>query len=110
LLFAAMFRFLPDAKVAWRNVGAGAILTAALFTIGKYLIGLYLGRSGTATSYGAAGSFVLVVLWIYYSSLIFLFGAEFTVAWSEAYSGKIEPKEGAAKVHTEEKLHPPQAA
>ena len=103
VLFAAMFKVLPDAKIRWRDVSIGAGITAVLFTIGKFLIGIYLGRSGTASAYGAAGSFVLIVLWIYYSSLIVLFGTEFTTAWVESYCGPIQPKRGAVKIHTEEK-------
>jgi membrane protein len=109
-LFAAMFKVLPDARIAWRDVWIGALLTAILFTVGKFLIGLYLGHSGAASTYGTAGSFVLIVLWIYYSSIIFLFGAEFTAAWSEAHSGSITPKPGAVKVQTQEKLDPRAAA
>ncbi len=109
-LFAAMFKLLPDADIKWRDVWTGAVITAILFTFGKFLIGLYLGHSGTASAYGAAGSFVLVVLWFYYSSLIFLVGAELTAAWSEARSGSIRPKPGAVKVVTEEKVEPRQAA
>jgi membrane protein len=109
-LFAAMFKVLPDAKIRWRDVWIGAGLTALLFTIGKFLIGMYLGHSGTASAYGAAGSLVLVVLWIYYSSMIFLFGAEFTAVWSQAHSGAVQPKPGAVQVTTEEKLEPKHAA
>jgi membrane protein len=109
-LFAAMFKVLPDAKIRWRDVWIGAFITAILFTVGKFLIGLYLGHSGAATAYGAAGSLVLIVLWINYSSLIFLFGAEFTAVWAETHSGTVQPKPGAVKVVTEEKLSPQQAA
>lgn len=84
-LFGAAFKFLPDAKTRWRDVGLGAFLTAALFTLGKSLIGLYLGRSAIGSTYGAAGSFVLVLLWINYSSQIFFFGAEFTKAWADTH-------------------------
>lgn len=82
-LFALLFRFLPDAKVAWRDAAAGALMTAALFTVGKHLIGFYLGRSATASAYGAAGSVILLLLWVYYSSQIVLLGAEFTRLWAE---------------------------
>lgn len=109
-LFAAMFKVLPDAKNGWRHAWTGAIITAILFTVGKYLIGVYLGHSSTASAYGAAGSLVLIVLWIYYSSLIVLFGAEFTVVRTEAKSGAVEPKPGAVKVHVEEVEHRPRAA
>ncbi len=77
-LFAAIFKILPDAKIAWRDVWLGAALTSLLFTIGKLLIGLYLGKSSTASSFGAAGSFAVLLVWIYYSAMIVFFGAEFT--------------------------------
>jgi membrane protein len=77
-LFAAIFKMLPQVALAWRDVWVGAIGTAALFTAGKYLIGVYLGNSGVTSSYGAAGSLVALLLWIYYSAQIFFFGAEFT--------------------------------
>lgn len=110
MLFAAMFKVMPDAKIGWRQAWTGAIITAVLFTVGKFLIGVYLGHSSAASAYGAAGSLVLIVLWIYYSSLILLLGAEFTVVRTEAKLGKIEPKPGAVKVHVEEIEHPRQAA
>jgi membrane protein len=103
-LFASMFKVLPDAQIRWRDVWTGAAITSLLFTGGKFLIGLYLGHSSTANAYGAAGSFVLIVLWIYYSSLILLFGAELTATWSETYAGPIEPKPGAVRARTEEKI------
>lgn len=77
-MFAAIFKMLPQAKLAWRDVCIGSLGTAALFTLGKYLIGVYLGNSGVTSSYGAAGSLVALLLWIYYSAQIFFFGAEFT--------------------------------
>jgi len=98
VLFAAMYKVLPDVEIRWRDVWFGAAITAVLFTIGKFLIGLYLGHSGTVSSYGAAGSLVLIVLWVYYSSLIVLFGAELTARWSEMRSGQVRPKPGAIKV------------
>ncbi len=78
LLFSMMFKYLPDAPVLWKDVWLGAVLTALLFTIGKYLIGLYLGRSSTTSVFGAAGSLVTLLIWVYYSAQIFFFGAEFT--------------------------------
>jgi membrane protein len=83
VLFAAIFRVLPDTYIPWRDVWAGASLTALLFTIGKALIGLYLGKSSLSSAYGAAGSFVVILVWTYYSSLIVLMGAEFTQVWVE---------------------------
>ena len=82
VLFAAIYKVLPDRHLEWRDVVVGAIATAALFTIGKSLIGWYLGSSAVASSYGAAGALLLVLLWVYYSSEIFLLGAEFTRAYS----------------------------
>jgi membrane protein len=78
LLFTLIYKVLPDTPVAWRDVWAGAVLTAALFTVGKLGIGLYLGKSGLASGYGAAGSLVLLIVWVYYSAQILLFGAEIT--------------------------------
>lgn len=109
-LFAAMFKVLPDARIQWGDVWIGAGLTSLLFTIGKTLIGIYLGHSGVASAYGAAGSFVLIVLWINYSALIFLLGAELTAAWSEAHARPAEPKPGAVRVNLEEKVEPPPRA
>jgi membrane protein len=91
LLFALLFKVLPDAKIAWKDVWFGAAVTALLFTIGKYLIGLYLAKSSTASTYGAAGSLVLVLSWIYYSSLTLFFGAEFIQVYANRYGSRIEP-------------------
>lgn len=77
-LFAAIFKLLPDVKIAWNDVSIGAVFTAALFTIGKFVMGWYLGREATASAYGATGALAIVLLWVYYSSIILLFGAEFT--------------------------------
>lgn len=82
LMFAMIFKVLPHARPAWSDVWVGAVLTAALFTAGKYLIGLYLGKAAVGSSFGAAGSFVVLLFWIYYSSLILLFGAEFTQVYA----------------------------
>jgi membrane protein len=82
LLFGLIFKLLPDAPVAWGDVWIGAAVTALLFTAGKYLLGLYLALSSTTSAFGAAGSLVLILLWVYYSSQILLFGAEFTYAYS----------------------------
>lgn len=105
-VFAMLYRFLPDIKLHWRDVGVGALMTAILFTIGRYLLGLYLGNSGTASAYGAAGSFVLILLWINYSSQIVLFGAEFTQVFSRRYgslrnTSKRGPKPEEAKLEPE---------
>ncbi len=104
LLFAAMFKVLPDAKIAWKDVWIGALITALLFTIGKFLIGLYLGNKDMSSTYGQAGSLVLVLLWVYYSSMIFFFGAELTQVWIRRRGREIEPAEGAVRV-VETKQH-----
>ncbi len=97
LLFAAIFKVLPDAKVQWRHVWAGAIFTATLFVIGKSILAWYLGRQATESSYGAAGALALVLLWVYYSSLILLFGAEFTQVWANWRGHPIEPAADAQR-------------
>lgn len=84
LLFALIFKLLPDAPVAWRDVWFGAVTTAVLFSVGKYVIGLYLGRTGIGSAYGAAGSLVVVIVWVYYASIIVLFGAALTYARSRS--------------------------
>ena len=94
-LFAMMFKLLPDAKIAWRDVAVGAALTALLFTVGKFGIGLYLGKSDVGTAYGAAGSLVVVLVWVYYSTQILLFGAEFTQVYANTYGSLIRPAENA---------------
>jgi membrane protein len=101
LLFAALFKVMPDAKIAWRNVWVGAVVTAVLFVLGKFLIGFYLGQSNPGQAYGAAGSLAVLLLWIYYSSLILLFGAEFTETWAETRGQGIEPERGAVRVTRE---------
>ena len=98
LLFAAMFKILPDAVIAWRDVWIGAVTTALLFVAGKFLIGLYLGGTNPGNAYGAAGSLAIILIWIYYSSMILLFGAEFTQAWAVNRGSGIEPEEGAVKL------------
>jgi len=94
-LFALMFKVLPDAQVAWRDVWVGAALTALLFTIGKFAIGLYLGKSDVGSAYGAAGSLVIVLVWVYYSAQILLFGAEFTQVYANRVGASIVPSENA---------------
>jgi membrane protein len=83
LLFAAIFKVLPDRRLHWRDVAVGALATALLFSLGKMVIGWYIGGSGVAQRYGATGALVLVLLWVYYSAQVFLLGAEFTRAWAE---------------------------
>ena len=87
LLFAMIYQFLPDVDLRLRHVWVGALVTAGLFNIGKYLIGLYLGTSGVASAYGAAGSVVVLLVWVYYSAQIVLLGAEFTRAYVERFGG-----------------------
>ncbi|HEX4612110.1 MAG TPA: YihY/virulence factor BrkB family protein [Urbifossiella sp.] len=91
LMFAMIYKFLSYARPDWSDVGVGAAITAALFTAGKYLIGLYLGRAAVGSSFGAAGSFVVLLFWIYYSSLILLFGAEFTQVYAQSYGSGLTP-------------------
>ncbi len=102
LLFAVVFKVLPDAKVKWRDVITGSIFTAVLFLAGKWLINYYLSRSATLSVYGAAGAVVLIVLWIYYSSAILYFGAEFTKVYANKYGNKISPNSYAVFVEKKE--------
>ena len=97
-LFALIFKFLPDTEVAWGDVWAGALFTSALFAVGKWLIGLYLGRSGLESTYGAAGSVVILVVWVYYAAQIFFFGAEMTQAYARRHGSRQgdQPKAAAA--------------
>jgi membrane protein len=98
VLFAMIFKFLPDAKIAWRDVWIGAALTSLLFNIGKTLIGLYLGSGSVASAYGAAGSLIILLLWVYYSAQILFFGAEFTQVYANRLGSKVQPDEDAVKV------------
>jgi len=93
LLFAMIFKILPDAKIAWWQVWLGASLTALLFSIGKFFIGLYLGRSSMASSYGVAGSFVVLLVWVYYSSQILYLGAEMTKVYADMSGARVRPTE-----------------
>jgi membrane protein len=95
LLFAMIFKVLPDVKIAWGDVWIGAGATALLFTLGKFLIGLYLGKAGVGSAYGAAGSLVVFVVWVYYSAQILYFGAEFTKAYANHFGSHIRPAENA---------------
>ncbi|MBW3570960.1 MAG: YihY/virulence factor BrkB family protein [Gemmatimonadetes bacterium] len=100
-LFAAIYKVLPDARIAWKDVWVGAAVTALLFTIGKFLLGMYLGRSNPGEAFGAAGSLALLLVWIYYSAMIVLFGAEFTQAWAVRKGSGIEPEPGARRMYDE---------
>lgn len=102
LLFALIFRYLPDAEVTWRDVWVGALCTALLFNVGKLLIGLYLGHSSTASTFGAAGSVAVLLLWVYYSSVILLFGAEVTQAYAAHHGAGVVPSRQAVRVVTTE--------
>jgi membrane protein len=95
LLFAMLFKVLPDVKIAWRNVRVGAVFTAFLFTAGKFLLGFYIGRSSVVSAYGAAGSLVLILLWVYYSAQILFLGAEMTRAYAERSGAPLEPSSHA---------------
>jgi membrane protein len=95
LLFALIYKVLPDVEISWQDVWVGATITAVLFAVGKFLIGFYLGRGGVASAYGAAGSLVALLLWIYYSALIFFLGAEMTQAYARVYGKRLRPPRGA---------------
>ena len=97
LLFAMIYQFLPDVNLRLRDVWVGALVTAGLFSVGKFLIGLYLGTSGVATAYGAAGSVVVLLIWVYYSSQVVLLGAEFTKAYVERLGARPAPSPHAKK-------------
>lgn len=95
VLFALLFKFLPDAKIKWKSIWVGAFLTAVLFTLGKFLLGLYFGKADPSSTYGAAGSIVLILLWVSYSCLILFFGAEFTWVFAKSYGYTITPNKHA---------------
>jgi len=105
-LFAMIYKFLPDVRIEWRDVGVGAALTSLLFTIGKMLIGIYLGTSGVTSAYGAAGSLITVLLWVYYSSLIFFLGAEFTQVYARDYGSGVVPAENAQSLAVAQQIEP----
>jgi membrane protein len=102
LLFAAIYKFLPDAEIKWQNVWVGSILTAVLFVVAKFALGVYFGKSDPGSAYGAAGSIILIMLWVSYAGLILLFGAEFTRLYADAQGDSIQPTEVA-----EHKKQPP---
>lgn len=101
LLFAMIYKILPDVKIEWSDVWVGALVTGVLFVIGKWALGFYLGSSSLESTYGAAASLVLILLWVYYSAQILFFGAEFTQVYARRYGSKLEPEEGAIRL-TEE--------
>src|ERR687897_3133090 len=98
LLFALIYKYVPDVEIQWRDVWVGAALTSILFTIGKYLIGLYIGTSGVSSTFGAAGSLITILVWVYYSSLIFFLGAEFTRVYATQYGSGVAPAENAQRM------------
>lgn len=102
ILFAGMYKFLPDAKVKWRDVWMGAFLTAVLFVIAKFALGFYFGNSNPASTYGAAGSIILIMLWVSYSGMILLFGAEFTQVYAKRHGRKIMPTDTAVSTAGED--------
>ncbi|MDZ7742856.1 MAG: YihY/virulence factor BrkB family protein [Bacteroidota bacterium] len=95
VLFALMFKYLPDAKIKWKHVWIGSVFTAFLFDIGKFGLGLYFGKLNPEIGYGAAGSIILIMLWVSYSSMIVFYGAEFTRAYADYISGRVAPTESA---------------
>lgn len=101
LLFGVIFKVLPDVKISWKDVRSGALFTAVLFMIGRFLIGFYISTTGTGSTYGAAGSLIVILVWVYYTAAILYFGAEFTQVYAEYAGVKIEPAEFA--VHIEQK-------
>jgi membrane protein len=100
LFFALVFKFLPDAKIAWSDVGMGAIMTSILFAIGRSLLGWYLGQTSFASTYGAAGSLIVLLAWVYYSAQILFLGAEFTEVYARKYGSHITPTRHSMKVTT----------
>ena len=100
VVFAMLFKVLPDARVKWKDVWVGSLVTTVLFALGKYLIGFYLGNSSFNSAYGAAGSLVIILVWVYYSTVIFLFGAELTFVYAKEIGGGIQPYSNAVKVET----------
>jgi len=102
VVFGAIFKVLPDAKIKWRDVITGAFITACLFLLGKYGIGYYLGRSNMGSVYGAAGSIIILMVWVYYSSAILYLGSVFTKVYATNFGGKIQPGEFSVWIKTEE--------
>ena len=101
-LFAIIFKFLPDVRISWKDVRVGAIATALLFMLGRYLIGLYLELAGTGSTFGAAGSIIVVLTWVYYTAAILYFGAEFTQVYAEKFGTSIRPAPYAVHVVQQE--------
>ena len=106
LLLSLIFKFLPDVKIRWRDVWIGALLTALLFALGKWALGLYLGSGSAASAYGAASSLITLLLWVYYSSQILLFGAEFTQVYADYFGSRVVPDKHAVRVERTETEQP----
>lgn len=106
LFFAMIYKILPDAEVSWGDVGVGAAATAFLFGVGKFLLALYLGGQSFGSTYGAAGSILILLLWVYYSAQIFLFGAEFTQVYARRFGSRIVPATEAVRVTSASQLQP----
>ncbi|GEP51908.1 hypothetical protein FNO01nite_25800 [Flavobacterium noncentrifugens] len=102
ILFGVIFKVLPDAKIAWKDVRIGAFFTACLFMLGRYLIGIYIETSSTGSAYGAAGSLIIILVWVYYTAAILYFGAEFTKVYAEYIGSKIEPADYAVYIEQHE--------
>ena len=100
LVFSLVFKFLPDVRIRWRSVWSGAAFTAILFTIGKFLIGLYIAKSGAGDAYGAGGAVIIIMIWVYYSSIILLFGAQYTFVVAKQQGNPIEPGKHARLVES----------
>jgi len=103
-IFATMFKYLPDAQIAWKDVAVGGIATALLFELGKFVIGLYLGRGNPTRAFGAASALAVIFIWVYYAGILVLFGAEFTKEWAQRRGQGIKPEQGAVRVREEERL------
>lgn len=99
VLFAAIYKFLPDAEIEWRDVWIGAFVTALLFVFAKFALGLYFGHSNPGSTYGAAGSIILIMLWVTYAGMILLFGAEFTQVYANSHGRRIKPAEFAVAIN-----------
>jgi membrane protein len=104
VLFAAIFKFLPDAVIPWRSVWVGGLATAVLFEVGKFVIGLYLGRSHPGNAFGAASALAVILVWIYYSGVLLLFGAEFTQHFAESRGHAVRPKSDAVRFENDEQI------
>ncbi len=103
LVFASVFKFLPDVKVPWRYVWIGALFTSVMFSLGKYLIGLYISKSGAGDAFGAGGAVIIIMLWVYYSAILLLFGAQYTQVSAEEGHARVQPTRQARRVGSSQK-------